>query len=258
MILAPQRAFLDAEMDAVREYLERGGALLAALEPDSDFDIGELRDYLGVSHNPAMTVHDQVFVPGNPPTVADRRFLITNRFSTHPSVTTASRSGSEIIMVVPGSFQVDEDMPELRANVVINSLPSSYADLDGDYRFDEDAEVRREHELAVAVERIETDTAGSGMRALIYGDAEMFSDQILRRLELNAFVVADGIRWLGGEEDFAGEVVSEEDVPILHTRSEDVAWFYAIIFGAPAAVMATGVFVLYGRRRSSAKTSEDS
>ncbi len=278
MILGPQRPFLDAEMDAVREYLERGGALLVALEPDSDFDIGVLRDYLGVNHNPAMTVHDQVFVPGNPPTVADRRFIITNRFSTHPSVTTASRSGSEIIMVGPGSFQVDEDVPGLRANVVINSLPSSYADLDGDYRFDEDAEVRQEHGLAVAVERVDTDSgeatdsisdpdssatapspvAGPGMRALVYGDAEIFSDQILRRLELNAFVVADGIRWLGGEEEFAGEVVSEEDVPILHTRSEDVAWFYAIIFGAPTAVMATGVFVLYGRRRSPARTSEDS
>ena len=62
-------------------------------------------------------------------------------------------------------------------------------------------------------------------------------------------VVADGIRWLGGEEDFAGEVVSEEDVPIQHTQSENVAWFYAIIFGAPALVMGVGVFILYGRRK---------
>lgn len=272
MILGPQRAFLDAEMDAIRDYLDRGGSLLVAMEPRSEFQFEDLRGYLGVDYNPAMTINDQAFVPGNPPSVADRRFIITNRFSTHPSVTTAGRSGSDIVMVGPGSFTVVDSVPGLRASLVISSLPSGYADLDGDYRFDEDTEVKREHGLAVAIERVggdetasdqatddepEEDTAaavpprsGPGMRAMIYGDAEIFSDQILR-FQLNAYLVADGLRWLGGEEDFAGEVVSEEDVPILHTRSEDVAWFYAIIFGAPALVLGVGVFILYGRRKSS-------
>ncbi len=277
MILGPQRAFLDAEMNTVREYLDRGGSLLVAMEPGSEFPLEDLRDYLGVDYNPAMTIDDRVFVPSNPPSSADRRFIVTNRFSTHASVTTAGRSGSEIIMVGPGSFQVADDVPGIRASLVIRSLPSSYADLNGDYRFDEETEVREEHGLAVAVERAEEpaddeepadgehQTAGEepgegvdasaprgpgpGMRALVYGDAEIFSDQILRRLQLNAFVVADGIRWLGGEENFAGDVVSEEDVPILHTRSENVGWFYAIIFGAPALVLGVGVFVLYGRRK---------
>ena len=266
LILGPQRAFLDAEMTAIREYLDRGGALLVAMEPGSEFRLEELRDYLGVDYDPAMTINDQMFVPGNPPSVADRRFIITNRFSTHPSVTTGGRSGSEIIMVGPGSFRIADSAPRLRTNLVINSLPSSYADLDGDYRFDEETEVKEEYGLAVAIESVEepedqaaeaepeegadaTAAPGPGMRALVYGDAEIFSDQILRRLQLNAFVVADGIRWLGGEEDFAGDVVSEEDVPILHTRSENVAWFYAIIFGAPALVLGVGVFILHGRRR---------
>ena len=28
-----------------------------------------------------------------------------------------------------------------------------------------------------------------------------------------------------------------------------MAWFYAIIFGAPALVMGVGIFILYGRRQ---------
>ena len=260
MILGPQHAFLDAEMNAIRDYLDGGGSLLVAMEPGSDFQFEELREHLGVEYNPAMTIDDQRFIPGNPPTIADRRFIITNRFSTHPSVTTAGRSGNEIVMIGPGSFTVADSVPGLRTNLIINSLPSSYADLNGDYRFDEGVEVKDRYGLAAAIERVAVDVAADsagpdtqaapqpGMRALLYGDAEMFADQVLA-FPLNGFVVADGIRWLGGEEDFAGEVVSEEDVPILHTQSENVAWFYAIIFGAPALVMGVGVFILYGRRR---------
>ncbi|MDE2784219.1 MAG: Gldg family protein [Gemmatimonadota bacterium] len=261
MILGPQHAFLDAEINSIRDYLDRGGSLLVAMEPGSEFQLEELRDDLGVEYNPAMTIDDQRFLPGSPPTIADRRFIITNRFSTHPSVTTASRSGNEIVLIGPGSFTVADSMPGLRTNLIINSLPSSYADLNGDYRFDEGTEVQDGYGLAAAIERVGIDAAADsanpetpedtrqpGMRALLYGDAEMFADQVLA-FPLNRFVVADGIQWLGGEEDFAGEVVSEEDVPIQHTQSENVAWFYAIIFGAPAVVMGVGVFILYGRRK---------
>ncbi len=269
MILGPQRAFLDAEMNAIRDYLDQGGSLLVAMEPASEFRLEDLRDYLGVEYNSAMTIDDQRFIPGNPPTVADRRRIITNRFSTHPSVTTASRSGSEIVMIGPGSFAVADTVPGLRTNLIINSLPSSYADVNGDYRFNDGTEVKDRYGLAAAIEWVgideavdsaAPDTPGNvrqpGMRALLYGDAEMFADQVLA-FQLNRFVVADGIRWLGGEEDFAGEVVSEEDVPIQHTQSENVAWFYGIIFGAPALVMGVGVFILYGRRRVAPAQEEE-
>ncbi len=265
MILGPQRGFLEAEMNSVREYLDRGGALLLAMESGSGFPIEELRDYLGVDYNPAMIIDDQRFLPGNPPTVADRRFIVTNRFSTHPSVTTGGRSGGDIVIIGSGSFTVAEEVPGRRTSLVINSIPSSYSDLDGDFSFDEDTEVKESHGLAAAVEWLEdepTDGASTspraGMRALIFGDAEIFTDLVLLRIEMNRFVVADGVRWLGGEEDFAGEVVSEEDVPITHTQAEDVGWFYAIIFGAPALVAAAGVATLYSRRKAPERAEEDS
>ena len=247
MILGPERPFLDAELNAVRSYLERGGSLLLAMETGSDFPVEALGDLLGVEHNPAMTIDDRAYFPGNPPSVSDRRFIITNGFSTHPAVTTGSRSGSEMLMVGPGSFEPVADPAGLRVTPVIRSLPSSYRDLNGNYRFDEDPEAQDRYVLAMAVER-----DSLPMRALLYGDAELFSDAILSRLRINSLVIADGVRWLGREEEFAGEVESEEDVPILHTRDEDVGWFYAIIFGAPALVLVLGIRVLYGRRRPTA------
>ena len=282
MILGPQSAFLDAEMNAVREYLDRGGALLLAMESRSDFQIDELRDYLGVDYNPPMVIDDQRFMPGTPPTVADRRFIVTNRFSTHPSVTTVGRAGGDIVMIGSGSFTIPDTVPGRRTSLVVNSLPSSYADLNGDFRFDDETEVKESYGLVAAVEwtgdgGVEQPAADgaedpeggadseegasapsrAGLRALLFGDAEVFTDQVLVSIRANQFVVADGIRWLGGEEEFAGEVVSEEDVPIMHTQAENVTWFYAIIFGAPALVLAVGVATLYGRRRSPAAVEGD-
>ena len=255
MIIAPQTPFLDAEMNAIRQYLDRGGSLLVALEPGSDFRLEELRDHLGIDYDPAMTVDDERFIPEKY-TVADRRNIFTNRFSTHAAVTTASRYGVQapVLMVGPGRLTQAEDVEGLRTTLIINSLPSNFQDRDGDFRFDEETEVRGSHGLAAAVERVagegeEGDEGPAGMRALVYADADIFTERIMLVQRMQAELVADGIRWLGREEAYAGEVVSEEDVPILHTQAENVIWFYAIIFGAPTLVLGAGLTMLHRRRR---------
>ncbi len=269
MILGPERPFLEPEASAVRDYLDRGGSLLLALESGSDFRPDDFRGRLGIDYDPTMTVDDQRHLRERG-TVADRRLIVTNRFSTHPSVTTASRQGAGVLLIGAGTVRAAEDVEGLRTSVVVRSMPSSFADRNGNFLFDEDDETRESRGLAVAIET-EPSVSGDeeaadaaqeagadpsqeggngppGMRALVYGDAEIFSDRVLTSLGLNAALAADGIRWLGKEEAYAGEVVSEEDVPIVHTRSQDVAWFYAIIFGAPALVLGVGIVVLYGRR----------
>jgi len=246
MIIGPQRAFLEAERNAIREYLDRGGSLLVALEPGSDFRLADFRDRLGVDHDPAMTLNDDrhLVLTG---AVSERRNIITNRFSAHASVTSASRRGvtQGIALFGPGRISVAEDVEGLRTSLIISTDPASYQDRNGNFRFDEETEVKESFGVAAAIER---EADAPDMRALVYGDAEIFSDDVLVALQLNAFLVADGIRWLGREELFSGEVVSEEDVPILHTRSENVVWFYAIIFAAPALVLGLGLTALYGRR----------
>jgi hypothetical protein len=66
----------------------------------------------------------------------------------------------------------------------------------------------------------------------------------------NRVLLLDAVRWLIGEESFAGEVSSEEDVRIEHTKEKDVYWFYSTILGAPALVLGLGL--LFGRKSRSA------
>ncbi len=266
MIIGPKTPFLDEEINAIRRYLDRGGSLLVALESDSDFSFEALGDALGLEYDDVMTVDDKLFVPERF-TLADRRNIITNRFSTHPAVTTASRHGvnAGVLMVGPGRLAPVEGAAGVSATVIVNSMPGSFQDRNGDYRFDEGDEERASHGLAVAVEGAEDDgeRADEGddleeerageersppLRALVYADADIFAGRVLMSQRMQWELVSDGVRWLGREEAFAGEVVSEEDVPIRHTNAENVIWFYAIIFGAPTLVLAAGLVVQYRRR----------
>ena len=247
LVLGPRRAFADAEIRALGEYLDRGGALLLALEPDSDFDLSPLASRLGLRYTQQTLADDRRHVrrQGGP---ADRRLIVTDRFSSHPAVTTASRQGvgAGILLMGSGYLSSTDDPDDPRPSFLMASLTSTFADENGNWTYD-DEEARGTYELAAAVEReLDGETTS---RALVYADSELFSDAVLLNFGLNAAVIADGIRWLGDEEAYAGETTSEEDVPIVHTRSEDVAWFYAIILGAPAVVLLIG-FLNGSLRRS--------
>ena len=86
------------------------------------------------------------------------------------------------------------------------------------------------------------------MRALVFASSSLFSDAVLASLAPNAALVGDGIKWLGREERFAGVTESEADVPIVHTKAEDIAWFYATILGAPMLVLVGGLLGVHRRR----------
>ncbi len=96
-----------------------------------------------------------------------------------------------------------------------------------------------------------------GFRALVYGNANFFADAAtvdpsgrMRKTMIGGdFFVFDAVRWLGGEEVFSGEVVSEDDKPIKHTKSEDGAWFMLTILGAPMLVLGVGLAGTWWRKR---------
>lgn len=252
MILAPQTHFHYSEMNAIFRYMDQGGSVLIALEPGTRFRFEEFRDRLGIDYDPAMTLDDVRHVVEQG-TIADRRLIGTNRISTHPSVSSAGRGrgGADLLLDGPGRVSAAEDVEGVRTTMIIDTYPTNYQDRNGNFQLDEDSEEQGVHAVAAAVEALEEDggARGAGMRALVYADADLFSDRILPRQLINVMVVGDGIRWLGREESFSGEVVSEEDVPIVHTRAENVIWFYAIIWGAPLLVLGAGLSVLYRRRR---------
>ncbi len=108
-------------------------------------------------------------------------------------------------------------------------LPRLHKDDKGEYNhaFDAASEKRQRWNIAEAIEGPKMkDAAGKdkdGWRVLVFADADLFADALVQNAVGRAAVVLvsgplldDSVKWLGGEEVFAGDVVSEDDKPIQH------------------------------------------
>jgi hypothetical protein len=123
--------------------------------------------------------------------------------------------------------------------------------MDGNKNFNYDTgEVKKAYNLAAAVVKKKAGGKPTDeMRALVLADSDAVGDTLLGNPG-NAYFMLDGLKWLVGDEGITGEISSEADVPITHTRKQDVTWFYTSIFMVPALVLGLGWFMSARRRRS--------
>lgn len=267
IMLAPTVPLMPAEWAALSRYLDKGGRLLVAFDPKADPSFGELEGKLGIKFNPAPLTDDQAYLPqrGTP---ADRRFAITTQFSAHASTTALSRSVDKgLILIESGAI---EDAPitapgeQPKKTITIRSMETSFLDLNDNFTFDGD-EKRQRWNLGVAIEGPRIKGADGkdkdGYRVLAFADADLFADAFVSSMGRAAVVLVSGpllddaVKWLGGEEVFAGEVVTEDDKPIKHTKSQDAVWFTLTIVGAPLLVLTLGLVGTWARRRRSSHKS---
>src|SRR5690606_39850769 len=134
-----------------------------------------------------------------------------------------------------------------KKTITLRSMETSCVDLDNNFSFDAATEKRQRWNIGAAIEGPRMKGADGkmkdGYRVLAFADADLFADALVSSMGRVAAVIVSGpllddsVKWLGGEEVFAGEVVSEDDKPIKHTKSEDAVWFTLMIVGAPLLVL---------------------
>ena len=248
MILGPTQAFQEPEAKALNEYGVRGGKLFIAVDPESGLAFKELLTPLGLSFTPVVLANDVAYARKTY-TPSDRTIIGTKTFSSHPSVTTNGRSGFPFFMNQAG---VLEELPthpaEVSIDFAVKGDPATWNDLNNNYQADVPPEVRKAWPLVAAVTRRKTGSTKveDELRALVLADSDAIGDEILNVSRGNENLLLDGLKWMFGDEQLQGTVNQETDVPITRTRQQDVAWFYATTFLAPAAVIGLGVML---RRR---------
>lgn len=323
VIAGPTEPFLPAERDTLRAWLDKGGRLFAFIDPDTGVSEDELLAPLGVKVTKSLIASDKgrVRVTGRG---ESPYYFATNRFSSHPSVTTDSQNSTRLAVVVLGAGSIekrDDAPPELRQVFTVHSLADGWDDKNGNGVFDRATEKQVARELAVAIEgtpragdaaggkadrkanardaaadakadgkadakaaeakgdgkalatgaKGATDTVAKGkadgkgdaaaevkpaatapqpLRAIVVSDADAVANGILGNAG-NAYLVADGLKWLAGDEQLIGKSTSEEDVAIVHKRDDDAVWFYGTSFAIPALVVAVGVALGRKKRRAS-------
>jgi hypothetical protein len=216
---------------------------------------------------------------------SDRTLLVTNSFSSHASVSTLSRNSPRAAVVTFGAAGLERTSGSTgQIDFTVRSRPSTFADANRNYTFDDGPEKRNVFNMGAAVsqpaksprrkppeppkpepkkddkakdpKKDEKKPPPDEMRAFVLGDADAFSDLVMSNVVANQVLFLDAIRWLGGEESFAGEATTEEDVRIEHTKQKDLVWFYGTIFGAPALVLGLGLFYVRRSRRTGPRGGE--
>jgi gliding motility-associatede transport system auxiliary component len=259
-VIGPQKPFAPEEVASMQRYLDRGGRIFLAIDPESGLDEKDLLHPLGIKFLTTTLANDQAYW-ARTHQVSDRINIATGTYSSHPSVTTLGHLGMRAPMVLLGAGAL-EDLPknekpnaQLTADFPVRSHPATWNDENGNFQFDAPAEKRKSWNLSAAV--VKKNPGGKPAdegRALVLADSDAVMDGVINNLG-NAYFVLDGVKWLLGDEALAGEVSSEVDVPIAHTHKQDVIWFYSTIFLAPALALGVGSLVMRRRKRGGRKES---
>ncbi len=249
VLAAPQKAMLPEEVTALKSWLDKGGAALVYGDPGRDA-MTDLMAHLGLTFTtgPLANTTKNIRMKGG---VEDRGNLFSQRFGSHASTSTLSKYATRAAVFLPTVWGIDETgragLPGTPKHTpLVRSYEDTWEELDGDYERGATESVKV-HNLAVAIEGPEA----TPYRVIVVGDVTTVSDPALQQVEGNAVFALDGVRWLVGDEELAGEIANEEDVKIEHTRDQDQVWFYGMLFGVPVLVLVAGA-VLVGRRTSKA------
>ncbi|MCP4599624.1 MAG: hypothetical protein GY847_03635 [Proteobacteria bacterium] len=273
----PSLKLFPGEAESLKTYLRRGGRMLLTLDPDSNPQIDEFLEFLGLTYSPSKLAHERAFIPLTR-TPADKYNLITNTFSSHPSVGTLSLKRNEVPILLPGAGSFKKILgTKRRITFVIRSATKTWADANGDYSKGE-GEIWETHKLAASITaKVEKETEevlpgkeeqvkkkeakknqkpiSDEMRVMVLADTDAIADDYVGfRISRfghpgNVQLIADALKWLIGEGRVRGVPESEEDVKITHTRDEDVFWFYATVFAVPLIIVGIGLSTRWGRGR---------
>ena len=252
IVAAPTEPLLPEEISTLLNYFESGGHLMVLLEPGVEENVHDLLVGLGVQAGNITLAHPSKHLRQTN-TPSDRVLLATNKFGNHASVRTLQRNSQQVGLILPTPVWVKPiEGSKHKVTTIVRSLADTFEDADGNRQAT--GEISKVYELGVAVETApigEGDDAKQG-RAIVMGDTSLLADDVLRYSKGNVLFGSDAVKWLVGDEDIAGEVNSEEDVKIQHTRDEDTAWFLLSIVAVPGVVLLLGFVIVSIRRRGRA------
>lgn len=254
LIMGPKKPFLDAEVEALKKATDKGLRLVVALEPGAQAPkLQGLLSALGLEADTTVLANEKAHARVTS-SEADRYKIYSNRFSSHASVTTMNRNAPRIAVIFEEAASLAKKdggaLSRTKTQMVIHGVDGTFADLDGDYAFDEGVEKKARYELAAAVTR--TSTTGKKddeSRVFVISDVDVFGDKLIKLIEPNIYLFRDVVLWLKKDAEPVAPTISEQDVKIVHRKEEDALVFYGTTFGVPALVILAG-WVATRRRRS--------
>lgn len=242
-IIGPRSPFQPEEYASINRFIDGGGRVLIALDPENKVDMHEVLGPLNLTFKAEPLANEMAYARRMDQKISDRANLVTSTFSSHPSTQTLTRLGPRAAVVLPGAGWIDAKKDRTSTIPVDSPIKAHYAtfvDKNGNFTLDPDEQKRAWELAATAVKK--------DARVFVIADSDWIGDEAIK-IPGNSVLALDVIRWLMGDESFSGQTSTEADVKITHTRKQDVAWFYTTLFLVPAVVIGAGVVVTRKSRR---------
>jgi len=234
---------------ALRSHHERGGALLAGIDPLlADADLDALLERLGVSRERSVLCRDDV------PWEGERRAVLTvNRFLPDHEISAAiARQGTFARMTGAGGLTRFTGAPAtLKASPLAISPENVFGDRPsgegkpGDYTFGE-GELRSPRALGFAL-------SGDGGRCVVFGNSSFLVNTFITSAEggkANADLGLNAAHWLAGRDEAIGSrprQVFESRVDLTDEERTTVSLYVLLLMPLGGALL--GALVWFARRR---------
>ncbi len=232
---------------------------------------------IGIEFNKTPLANDRNYVAITK-TAVDHQFIFSNIFTSHESVTSLARHEEKIALLMwnSGYFRITPQLGLWRSFETVKTLPDTFVDANKNYSFDKDTEKRGTQTLGVAAlfrkevtkpeekppetpdkpdKKDEKKPDGKDekkeeieARVIAFASASAVSD-ILIRNPGNLLFASDAIKWLTGDNKITGNLTSEEDVKIQHTKKQDLVWFWGSVIAVPFLLIGTGFIATRRRKR---------
>ena len=245
LLVGPRQPLLAEEQASLLHYAENDGNLLVALDPDAADTAHALLLGLGLRMAGTTLANDRNYW-ARTRQVSDRVGIATANYQTHPALGTLSgyRSQMPMIFLAAGYLEKAGKPGAAQVDFIVQSDETTWNDVNGNFHPDDGAEKRSAYSLVAAV----TQSKPRKGRALVMSDSDALTDRILINRG-NTIFALDAFRWLAGDSEPAGTITSEVDVPVQHTRKQDLAWFYGSVFAAPILILALGMVATQRKKR---------
>lgn len=247
-VIGPRDRFLPEESAALLAYVQRGGRLLLALDPQQDVGLDPLLHGLGLERLPGVACSERHFMRRrfNP---SDAAIVYSNSYSSHPTVTTVSRNAARVATIFMDGgalerYRGKDALPKAKVTFPLRSSHDFWRDLNGDFKRDPDEKLGNLNLMAA----VTLEGGAEQGRVVVVANGAFASDALITNSG-NVLLFVDALRWLIGEEEIAGDLSSEEDVPIEHRKEADRLWFYATSFGLPLPILLLGLWIARRRKR---------
>ncbi|HBZ70722.1 MAG TPA: hypothetical protein DEP35_13710 [Deltaproteobacteria bacterium] len=255
IIAGPTRPLAPEEHTALEHYLERGGALLALIDPRAKTDLGTDLVKWGVQAGDDVIVDRELSVLGRP------EMVFAQQYGRHP-ITQGLR---EVALFYLARSVRPTDEAKGRFTELVKTSANSWAERDLETFFNKGIAQRDKDDLAgpvslavagtPSVPKATDQAAQTGKprepRLVVFGDSDFISNQLLDSYR-NRDLFVNSVNWLVGDVEAIAIRPNQSRASRIRqlTSREFVTIRFLSLFVLPEAIAFAGVFAWWSRRRA--------